>query len=236
MRPLLRMSLIGVVLSAAGIALALAIDWFPPQASSAAPEVDRLYDVLLVMSVPVFVLVMTVAGYSVFRFRAREGDMRDGEPIHGNTRLEVVWVTIPLLMVSGLAVYAWIVLDDIEAKQPDAMVVEVVARQFAWSYRYPQGSRGKKLDANELVLPRGRPVEFRIRTEDVIHGFWVPEFRLKSDAVPGVTTRIRITPTQLGRYEAVCAELCGLGHATMRGPVRVVTPAAFKTWLRRQGT
>lgn len=234
MRPLLRMSFIAVLLSAAGIAVALAVDWFPPQASSAAPKIDRLYDILLVLSVPVFVIVLTVVGYSVARFRAQEGDMRDGEPIHGNARLEAIWVAIPLLMVSGLSGYAWLVLDDIEARQPDAMVVEVVARQFAWSYRYPDASRDKTRSADELVLPRGRPVEFRIRTEDVIHGFWVPAFRLKSDAVPGITTRIRVTPTRIGRYEAVCAELCGLGHATMRGAVRVVSAADFTKWLRAQ--
>ena len=86
---------------------------------------------------PVFVLVMTVAIYSVVRFRAKPGDMRDGAPIHGNTRLEVVWVTIPFLMVTALAIYGWVVLDDLEAKQPNTLVVNVTGQQFTWSFDYP---------------------------------------------------------------------------------------------------
>ena len=84
------------------------------------------------------------------------------------------------------------------------------------------------------MLPKDRPCDFRINTEDVIHGFWVPEFRLKSDAVPGLTTQIRLTPTKLGSYQVVCAELCGLGHSTMRQLVRVVPTAAYESWLQRQ--
>ena len=130
---------------------------------------------------PIFVLVMSVAIYSVYKFRARPGDMRDGAPIHGNTRLEIIWVTIPFLIVSALAIYGWIVLDDLEAKQPNELVVNVTGQQFTWSFGYP----GEKVRTNTLVLPKDRPVEFRINTKDVIHSFWVPEFRLKSDAVPG---------------------------------------------------
>ena len=173
---------------------------------------------------PVFVLVMTIAIYSVWRFQAKPGDMRDGPPIHGNTRLEVVWVTIPFLMVTALAVYGWIVLDDIEAKQADEMVVNVTGRQFTWTFEYPQ----EKVNSTTLVLPKDRPVEFRIHTKDVIHAFWVPEFRLKSDAVPGLTTKIRLTPDRVGRYQVVCAELCGLGHSTMRQNVRVIPAARLR--------
>ena len=173
---------------------------------------------------------MSVVIYSVVKFRARPGDMRDGAPIHGNTRLEVIWVTIPFLMVSALAIYGWVVLDDLEAKQPNEMVVKVTGRQFTWSFAYP----GEKVNSTVLVLPKDRPVEFRINTKDVLHDFWVPEFRLKSDAVPGLTTKIRLTPDRLGRYEVVCAELCGLGHSTMRQDVRVVQPATFDLWVRHQ--
>ena len=116
--PVARMIAIGVIASLVGIAISLLIDWFPANASGAAGEIDTLYDVLLICSVPIFVLVMTIAIYSVVRFRAKPGDMGDGPPIHGNTRLEVIWVTIPFLMVTALAIYGWIVLDDIEAKQP----------------------------------------------------------------------------------------------------------------------
>jgi cytochrome c oxidase subunit II len=218
---------LGILASVVGIAIALAIPWFPTSASTSADKIDTVYDVLLICSVPIFVLVMTVALYSVWRFRAKPGDMRDGAPIHGNTRLEILWVTIPFLMVTALAIYGWITLDDIEAKQPNTMIVNVTGRQFTWSFEYP----AQKVDSNELVLPKDRPVEFRIHTKDVLHSFWVPEFRLKSDAVPGLTTKIRVTPNRIGRYQVVCAELCGLGHSTMRQNVRVVAAADFSSWI-----
>jgi cytochrome c oxidase subunit II len=228
--PIARMLAIGIVASVIGVAICLLIDWFPADASGAASQIDTVYDVLLICSVPVFVLVMTIAIYSVIRFRAKPGDMRDGPSIHGNTRLEVIWVTVPFLMVTALAIYAWIVLDDIEAKQPNELVVNVVAQQFTWTFEYP----GEEVNSTELVLPEDRPVDFRIRTRDVIHSFWVPEFRLKSDAVPGLTTKIRLTPNRLGRYQVVCAELCGIGHATMRQNVRVIPEDEFDGWLDEQ--
>src|SRR4051812_22163331 len=218
---------LGVFASLIGIAITLWIDWFPDQGSTSANKIDTLYDVLLICSVPVFVLVMTIAIYSVVRFRAKPGDLGDGAPIHGNTRLEVIWVTIPFLMVTALAIYGWITLDDIEAKQPNEMVVNVTARQFTWTFQYPS----EKLDANELVLPVNRPVEFRIHTKDVLHSFWVPQFRLKSDAVPGLTTTVRVTPDRTGNFEVVCTELCGLGHSTMRQFARVVPARAFRSWV-----
>ena len=228
--PVARMIAIGVVAALIGIAISLSIDWFPAKGDTAADKIDTVYDVLLICSVPVFVLVMTIAIYSVIRFRAKPGDMGDGPPIHGNTRLEVVWVTIPFLMVTGLAAYGWIVLDDIEAKKQNEMVVRVTGQQFTWSFGYPEA----KVTSNQLVLPEGRPIDFRIHSKDVVHSFWVPQFRLKSDAVPGLTTKIRLTPNRLGRYQVVCAELCGIGHATMRQLVRVVPPREFNSWLDRQ--
>jgi cytochrome c oxidase subunit II len=228
--PVARMIGLGVVASVIGVAICLMIDWFPADASGAADQIDTVYDVLLICSVPVFILVMTIAIYSVVRFRAKPGDLRDGPPIHGNTRLEVVWVTIPFLMVTALAVYAWIVLDDIEAKQPDELVVNVTGQQFTWTFEYP----AEEVSSTELVLAEDRPVDFRIKTRDVIHSFWVPEFRLKSDAVPGLTTKIRLTPDRVGRYQVVCAELCGIGHSTMRQNVRVVPEDEFDGWLDEQ--
>jgi cytochrome c oxidase subunit 2 len=221
---------IGVFAAIVGTALTLLIDWFPEPANSAAEDIDTVYDVLLIASVPIFVLVMTIAIYSVVKFRVRPGDMSDGAPIHGNTKLEILWVTVPFLIVSGLAIYAWVVLDDIEAKQPRELQVTVIGQQFTWRFEYPQ----ERVKSAELMLPVDRPVHFRIRSRDVIHSFWVPEFRLKSDAVPGITTRLRMTPTREGRFSVVCAELCGIGHSTMRQRVEVVSQGAFDSWLRRQ--
>jgi cytochrome c oxidase subunit 2 len=234
--PLAQMIVIGVVASAIGIVLALAIDWFPTQASSQAPKIDNLFDVLLVVSVPIFVLVEVVVLFSVWKFRMRPGEeLKDGVPIHGNTKLEVVWTTIPALLLVGLCSYAYVVLRDIEKAQPNTMVVNVTGEQFAWTFEYPpERSGAKPVSSDQLYLPKGRPVRFNVRSRDVIHDFWVPNFRMKIDAVPGITTHYRITPTRLGTYAVVCAELCGLGHAAMRDNAHVITPAAFRAWMAKQ--
>jgi cytochrome c oxidase subunit 2 len=228
--PVARMIGLGLLASLVGIAITLWMDWFPESAAGSAGKIDTLYDVLLICSVPVFVLVMTIAIYSVVRFRAKPGDMGDGAPIHGNTRLEIIWVTIPFIMVTALAIYGWITLDDLEAKQKNELVVNVTGQQFTWTFEYPS----EKLKSNELYLPVNRPIDFKIQSKDVIHSFWVPQFRLKSDAVPGLTTRIRLTPNKAGRYEVVCAELCGIGHSTMRQFVRVLPASEFDSWVSKQ--
>ena len=233
-RPLLQLTIIGIVASLIGVGIGLLIDWFPTQGAEEAAPIDTLYDVLLAVSVPIFVLVMTVAIYSVIKFRARPGDQRDGPPIHGNAKLEVVWVTIPFVLVTALAVYGWVVLVDIEEPEPDALVVEVRGEQFAWSFAYPSEGDEPAVQTNDLMLPVGRQVDFRIDTEDVIHSFWIPAFRLKSDTVPGLTTEVRATPSEEGTFDVVCAELCGLGHSTMRQSVNVVPSEEFDTWLADQ--
>lgn len=232
-RPVLQMLAIGAVASIVGLIPLLLLDWFPTAASEEAAPVDTLYDVLLIASWPIFVLVMTIAIYSVVKFRARPGDTRDGEPIHGNARLEIIWIAIPFLIVVGLMIPAMLVLNDIEERKEGTMVVDVRAEQFTWSFGYPQEG-GEPVQSNELNLPVGRPVEFRIETEDVIHSFWVPDFRLKSDAVPGITTVVRLTPSVEGTYNVVCAELCGAGHSTMRQTVNVMPEEEFTAWLSDQ--
>ncbi len=229
-RPLFRMLAIGVIASLVGIAIGLGIDWFPPQASEQAATVDLLYDVTLVIAIPIFVIVMAVAIYSVVRYRAKPGQLEDAEPVHGNTRLEVVWVAIPFVIVTVLAIYAWIGLDSLEAKQPNAMRVHVIGQQFAWKFEYAADGGMPARQSNDLVLPIGRPVEFTMTSEDVIHSFWVPAFRVKSDIVPGIQTRLRATPIMAGSFPVVCTELCGIGHSTMRQTARIVPPAEFAAW------
>ncbi len=234
-RSLIQMTVLGVVASVIITALSLLIDWFPEQASTTADDVDLLYDVLLIVSVPIFVLVMSVAIYSVIRFRARPGDERDGEPLHGNAQLEVAWVAIPFVLVTALAVYGWIVLDEQEDPRPNTMDVNVRAGQFAWRFEYPQPG-GQSVRSDELYLPKDRPVRFRIRTDDVVHSFWIPEFRIKQDAVPGIVTTSLTVPNRAGNFNVVCAELCGLGHTTMRQQVHVLEGEQFASWIgaRRQ--
>jgi cytochrome c oxidase subunit 2 len=229
-----------LVVSGIGIVLGLIINWFPEQASTQATQVDTLYDVLIIASVPVFVLVTAMILFSVLFFRMRPGqENEDGPPIHGNTRLEVIWTAIPAAIIAGLCTYAYIVLVDIEKKPAQAATrewkIQVAGEQFAWSFTYPKAVTGSKdLTTTQLYLPKGRPVDFRIHAKDVLHDFWVPAFRLKMDAVPGIETHYRITPRREGTYPVVCAELCGIGHATMRAAVHVVTEAKFKQWLSQQ--
>src|SRR3954470_7752124 len=226
-----------LVLSAIGVALGLAIDWFPTSGSTQADKIDTLYDVLIIASVPVFVLVTSMIVFSVIFFRMRPGqENEDGPPIHGNTRLEVIWTAIPSIIIAGLCTYAYIVLVDIEKKPAQAATrelrMQVAGEQFAWTFTYPKNvTGGKNLTTDELYLPTGRSVDFRIRAKDVLHDFWVPAFRMKMDAVPGITTHYRVTPKKAGVYPVVCAELCGIGHATMRSTVRVVSPDAFKKFI-----
>src|SRR3954463_2077120 len=228
-----------LIVSAVGIAFGLSIHWFPTDASTQAHKIDTLYDVLIIASVPIFVLVTGVVLYSVVFFRMRPGqENEDGPPIHGNTRLEVVWTAIPAMLLVGLCVYAYVVLREIEKKPTAAnaatreMNVRVDGEQFAWTFTYPKAVTGsKQLATNELWLPVNRSVEFHIHAKDVLHDFWVPAFRMKMDAVPGIETHYRVTPKKTGVYPVVCAELCGLGHATMRASVRVVSPDAFKKFI-----
>jgi cytochrome c oxidase subunit II len=233
-RPILQMVVIGVIACAIGIPVALAIPWFPTDASRQAHNIRTLYDVLLIASVPVFVLVETVVLFSVWKFRMRPGqEEMDGPPIHGNTRLEVVWTAVPAMLIVALCTYAYTVLRSNEDSKSNEMTVNVTARQFAFEFSYPT-SDGKQVVSPILYLPEGRPVVFKLRALDVIHSFFVPNFSEKLDAVPGITTTLRVTPNRLGSYPVECTELCGAGHSLMRASAVVLTPAHFQAWLSSQ--
>src|SRR3954466_6834855 len=235
-----QMMAVGVVASILGIIAGLLIHWFPPASSTQADKIDTLWDVLIVASVPFFVLVTTVIGFSVLNFRMRPGEEGlDGPPIHGNTRLEVIWTAIPATLIVGLVIYAYVVLRDIEktpalAAGQKERVVKVFGEQFAWTFEYNEG--GRRFRNAQLYLPEGESVKFEVQSKDVIHDFWVPDFRMKIDAVPGITTSYRVTPksSALGNHQIVCAELCGLGHAFMRQTAHVMTRPQFTAWVRKQ--
>ena len=216
------------------IPLSLIVPWFPAKASKQAGNIHTLYDVLLIVSVPMFVVVESVVIYSVFKYRMKPGEeKKDGPPIHGNTRLEVVWTALPALMLISLCTYAYTVLHSNEASKANSLTVNVTARQFAFEFSYPQAN-GKTVVSSVLYLPNNRPVVFKLRSLDVIHSFFVPEFSEKLDAVPGITTTLRVTPNRLGSYPVECTELCGAGHSLMRSSVEVVSPARFASWLGSQ--
>ena len=215
------------VASAIGIAIMLAISWFPEQGSNVAPKIDTFWDVLVIVSVPIFVAVTTMLLFSVWRWRQRPGEEGlDGPPIHGSTKLEVIWTILPAIVIAALTTYAAILLVDIQsAPAQGTRVVNVTGVQFAWEFE-SQTPAGKVKTAR-LYLPVNEPVKFNVHSKDVIHDFWVPAFRLKVDAVPGITTTYNLTPTKLGTFDVVCAELCGLGHAYMRQTVTVLTAERY---------
>ncbi|MCW3039839.1 MAG: coxB, partial [Solirubrobacterales bacterium] len=234
-RTIVQMAVAGFIASAIGIGLGLLIDWFPVQGSTQAEKIDGLWDLMLVFAVPVFVLVVTVVLFAVKEFRQRPGEEKlDGPNIHGSTKLEVIWTTIPAVIIFVLVGYSATVLHDIEAAPANAaseLKVDVYGEQFAWTFKYT-GTDGKPVNTTRLYLPVDRSVKFDVHSKDVIHDFWIPAMRMKIDAVPGVTTSYRITPKREGTYAIVCAELCGLGHAVMRQSAYVYPGANFNTWLK----
>jgi cytochrome c oxidase subunit II len=228
----------GLVATAIGIVLSFVIKWFPVQASAQAHETDTLYHVLVIASVPIFVLVVTVILFSVWHFRMRPGqELDDGLPIHGNTRLEVFWTAIPAALLLGLVSYSFVVLRNNERKPVKEIPIEVTGQQFAWTYRYPTVTTGgKPFTSTHLYLPKGESVRFEIKAVDVIHAFWIPAFRLQIDAVPGIRTEYRVTPNRLGSYPVICNLLCGIGHGLMRSTAHVVDQGQFETWVKSGGS
>jgi cytochrome c oxidase subunit II len=233
-----RRSLILTLVAAAlaigiGVAISYAIHWFPVAASSQAKSTDELYHVLVNASIPIFVLVTTVVLYCAWQFRLKPGEeLKDGPPIHGNTRLEVFWTAAPAALLLSLLSYSFVVLHDNEKKPKREIRVGVTAQQFAWSFQYPPSlTGGAPVQSTQLYLPQGQSVKFELHSKDVIHAFFIPAFRLQLDVVPGITVGYRATPDRLGTYLIVCNLLCGLGHSLMRTSVHVVTPAQFGAWL-----
>jgi cytochrome c oxidase subunit II len=216
-----------MLLLVVGYLAATQLNFMPIEASTRAVAVDRLFRVMVGTAAVIFVLVEGALVYAGVRFRRRAGDDTDAKPVHGNTTLELVWTAIPAMIVVVIGFYAYQTLAEIEKPAPDPLVIEVVGRQFVWQFRYPDHG----VIAQELHLPIDKPVRFEITSADVIHSFWVPQFRGKRDATPGRVAEFLITPTELGEFPVRCAELCGPGHANMTTKVIVQTQAEFDAWL-----
>jgi cytochrome c oxidase subunit 2 len=202
----------------------------PTRASEQGVFVDRLLGIELALIIFLFSLIVVTLLYSVVIFRRKAGDEGDGAYFHGHTKLEVLWTVIPLGVVLVLATVSAQYLGKMEKPDPDEMVVNVVGFQWDWRFEYPDYG----ISATELHLPLDRQVRFEMTSEDVIHSFWVPEFRIKQDLVPGMTTTLRIRPTEPGQYMLRCAELCGTRHAYMTRPVIVEEDAGFSAWVSNE--
>jgi cytochrome c oxidase subunit 2 len=179
-----------------------------------------------------FSLIAVFIGYSVVVFRTKDEDTEDGAYIHGHTGLEITWTIIPLIIVITLGIWAAFVLSEITAESAGEMPVRVIGRQWSWVFSYPDHEElGPQTD---LILPANRSIRLEMTTDDVLHSFWVPEFRVKQDLVPGQVTILRVTPTEIGDYAVRCAEICGFDHANMRASVAVVSEADFANWVAGQ--
>ena len=227
-KALVQLAAIGVVIGVLVTLVAVLFQWLPTSASEEFDRIQDIYWFATVMSIVIFALVTAVVVYAVWKWRVPPDDDADGPPIHGNTRLEIIWTAIPAVLVIILGILSAVVLSENGQAGDRPLQVKAIAQQFAWKFEY--GDYGG-LTSGELVLPVGEQAEFTMEALDVIHSFWVPEFGQKMDAVPGIATSILVTPTRTGEFAVVCTELCGLGHATMRAKARVVTRAEFDAWV-----
>lgn len=233
-RSFVQLAALAALVAGATTAVALLIPWLPVSASKERDRIDLVFWLTTGISIFIFSVVVSVVAFAMVKFRARPDDDTDGPPVHGHTKLEILWTAVPTALVTAIAVLSAVVLHENASAGRDPLRVRVTAVQFAWRFTYLNGP-AKGIDAPVLRLPRGRPVRLEIESKDVIHSFWVPEFGQKQDAVPGRPQRLVITPTKLGSFPVVCTELCGLGHSLMRSQALVLRPQAFDAWARRAG-
>jgi cytochrome c oxidase subunit 2 len=198
----------------------------PEDGAASAARLDHLSLALLMLTgfVAVAVLALTI-GFAV-HYRAGSDADRSNPPAKGR-KLEITWTVVPLLLFMGI--YAWAAIDYVALYQApsSAMPVFVVAKQWMWKAQHRNGRR----EVAELHLPVGRPVRLVMTSEDVIHSFYVPAFRIKQDVLPGRYTSISFTPSRAGEYHLFCTEFCGTDHALMLGKIVVQPPAEFARWL-----
>jgi cytochrome c oxidase subunit 2 len=219
------------------------MDWsLPPSASTYAGEIDGLYYMILVITGIAFVIVEVGLIWFLVRYRHRPG--RRARYTHGNNTAEIVWTAIPavtVVIIGLLSGGVWMRIKGRDAAPADSIPIGLLAKQFEWHVTYPggDGQLGTADDfqlRNQLHVPAGRPVRITLEAEDVIHAFFVPAFRVKQDAVPGMQIPVWFEATTPGEYEIACAELCGLGHYRMRAMVTVHATDAYDQWMQDAAT
>ena len=199
----------------------------PVEASAQAGEIDWMWDLQVKAMSFLFALIVVPMFYSLVVFKRKKGDTTDAQHIEGNTPLEITWTVIPLFVVVLFAYLGAGNLARTIRSSPDAMVVKVTGIQWDWKFEYPEYG----ITTTEMYLPVDKAVLLNMESTDVIHSFWVPEFRVKQDLVPGRVTKLRITPTLIGDYKVRCAELCGTSHYKMEKAVKVVDTTEFSAWV-----
>lgn len=229
--------------------------WAPEAATVGAKKVDTLLNFIFYLTAAVFVLTQTVYIYYLVKYRKRPGSKAYYS--HGNNKLEIIWTAIPTAIFLGLVIYSNRLWSELHSPPPgDAVKVDIVSYQFGWDMRYAgaDGQLGKvdvhsysvdnkfglvpddaagddDFSSTELVIPVNKPVHIYLHSRDVIHSFYVPQFRLYQAAVPGRTIAwVWFEPTRTGNFELACSQICGSGHYNMKAPIRVVSQEEFDKW------
>ncbi len=255
--------IISISLAVLGVWIAYNIKMLPIEASQNSPVYDELFKVLFIIGTILFIGMVAIVLYSLFQFRRRAGDEGDGIPLEGNISLEIFWTAIPAIVILFVGLYSYDIYDrmggmsplmhhenssnsnpldqkiwggigsdSIESSNTDnsmVLPIELTAMQFAFIFHYPKGD----IITGELHVPVGKKVSLKMESKDVIHAFWVPQFRLKQDVIPGQPTVLNFTPTKAGTYPIVCAELCGPYHGGMRSNVIVDELNEYDNWFQQ---
>ncbi len=208
------------------------IGLLPVEASVQAQPIDRLFNLHFWAIAFLFSLIVVLIAYSLIVFRRRKGEDGDGQYFKGNNPLEITWTLIPLGFVVFLSYLGSVTLGDTRKAEPQPLEIKVTAGQWFWRFEYPEYG----IVSDKMMMPVNKQALLKLTSLDVIHSFWVPEFRVKQDLLPGenFVRELRVTPNKIGEYKVRCAELCGTSHAYMESPVIVVSQADFDAWVQEE--
>jgi cytochrome c oxidase subunit II len=199
---------------------------FPDQASTTATQVDQLYFFLTAVSVVILAIVFLPMIFFLFKYR--RGNEADRRPLRvSTTKIEITWTVIPFVLAMGMFAWGAHVYFDMEVPPAGTLEINVVGKQWMWKVQHQEGNR----EINELHIPIGHTVKLTLASEDVIHSFFIPAFRVKQDVVPGRFVTEWFRPTRLGRYHLFCAEYCGTDHSRMIGTIHIMPEAEYQDWL-----
>ena len=238
--------------------IGLNVNLLPEEASINAPIYDELFKILFIIGLILFLGMTILVIYSLFKFRKKNGQVGDGIALEGNLSLEIIWTIIPSIIVLFVGLYSYNIYDRMggmnELNHNHKMIdnnsekiwggisqasnnsngisntnIEVTAMQFAFLFNYPSGN----FITGELHVPVDKKISIKMESKDVIHAFWIPEFRIKQDIIPGQPTILNFTPTKVGNYPIICAELCGPYHGGMRASIVVEDPSDYENWFNQ---
>ena len=245
-------------ITAISLWLGFNINLLPAEASINAPIYDELFRILFIIGLILFIGMVLIVIYSMVKFRKKDGEIGDGIALEGNVKLEVIWTIIPSLIVLIVGIYSYNIYDRMggmnELNHHHEMMssksekiwagistntnnsseiiyppIEVTAMQFAFLFNYPKGD----FISGELHVPVDQKISIKMESKDVIHAFWIPEFRIKQDIIPGQPTILNFTPTKVGKYPIICAELCGPYHGGMRASIIVENQNDYEEWFNQ---